>query len=86
MLFRSRWLGHDEDERPCFVRQCFSLPIGEGAEGQGQVPAQALAHGEDLMAWRLRDGRWLIHRVIVSQAETAPQQYSFYALGHDMPR
>jgi hypothetical protein len=69
------------------VRQCFSIPAGDDVGGEaGQLPAQAVAHGEDLMAWQMRDGRWLIHRIIVSQAQARPRSYSFYAFSEDMPR
>jgi hypothetical protein len=77
-----RWLGFNEDEQPCFVRQCFSIPAGEEAH----LPAQAVAHGEDLKAWCMRDGRWLIHRIIFSQAEDQPRSFSFYAFSESMPR
>jgi hypothetical protein len=82
-----RWLGFDEEDAPCFVRQCFSIPVGDDVGGEvGLLPAQAVAHGEDLMAWQMRDGRWLIHRIIVSQAHARPRNYSFYAFSESMPR
>jgi hypothetical protein len=55
------------------------------------VPIGSLAgerHGlykEDLAAWRMRDGRWLIHRVITREA-TGGQSYAFYAFSESMPR
>lgn len=74
-----RWMGYDEEEQPCFCRYRFQVPIGfidSGVESH---------YSEDLAAWRLRDGRWLIHRVINSLGE-GKAAYAFYAFSERMPR
>ncbi len=77
-----RWLGYDEDERACYCHYRFQVGIGslagEEVEGGG-------VYHEDLVAWRMRDGRWLIHRIIRCQAE-GRQSYAFYAFSENMPR
>ncbi len=65
-----RWLGFDEEDQPCFCRHRF--PVGD-------------THREDLTAWRLRDGRWLIHRVI-SLAPNGRTAYEFHTFSERMPR
>lgn len=74
-----RWLGFDEEERPCYCRYRFQMPIGHLAGDHDAV------YQEDLAAWRMRDGRWLIHRIIMCQAD-GRTSYSFYAFSERMPR
>jgi hypothetical protein len=72
-----RWVGHDEEEHPCFCKHSFKLDIGALGGPSG--------YAEDLVAWRMRDGRWLIHRIIMSHAE-GRTSYAFYAFADRMPR
>jgi hypothetical protein len=74
-----RWLGYDEEEHPCYCRYRFHVPIGNLAGSSDGV------YSEDLAAWLMRDGRWLIHRIITCQAD-AGKSYSFYAFSESMPR
>lgn len=74
-----RWIGFDEDEQACYCRYRFQVPIGALDSG-GQD-----WYREDLAAWRMRDGRWLIHRIIHSQADEKAA-YAFYAFSESMPR
>lgn len=78
-----RWVGYDEEEQPCYCRYCFQIDIGSVAGGvpSGREPG----YREDLAAWRMRDGRWLIHRVIHCHADDR-QSYAFYAFSERMPR
>lgn len=74
-----RWMGYDEEEQPCYCRYRFHMPIGQiGGDNDG-------LYSEDLAAWRMRDGRWLIHRVINCDAE-GKTAYAFYAFSESMPR
>ncbi|TAK98067.1 MAG: hypothetical protein EPO09_02860 [Aquabacterium sp.] len=74
-----RWMGYDEDEQPCYCRYRFEVAMGTlNNEGNG-------LYREDLAAWRMRDGRWLIHRIIHSQADEKAA-YAFYAFSESMPR
>jgi hypothetical protein len=72
-----RWVGYDEDERPCYCRHRFHLDIGALGGPAG--------YAEDLVAWRMRDERWLIHRIIHCRADGGAA-YAFYAFGEQMPR
>ena len=44
---------------------------------------QVAAYAEALTAWRMRDGRWLIHRLISREGERGN---GFYSFGDRMPR
>jgi hypothetical protein len=72
-----RWVGYDEDDHPCLCRYRFTLSASSTGVSE--------AHSEDLTAWRMRDGRWLIHRIIHSQAD-GDTFYAFYAFSESMPR
>jgi hypothetical protein len=74
-----RWLGYDEEEEPCYCRYRFQVPIGS-LNGDNQD-----VYSEDLAAWRMRDGRWLIHRIITCQAD-GRTDYAFYAFSENMPK
>lgn len=77
-----RWVGYDEEELPCYCRYRFQVPIGDlGAINRDDEGV----YSEDLAAWRMRDGRWLIHRVINCHAR-AKTAYAFYAFSESMPR
>jgi hypothetical protein len=72
-----RWVGYDEEELPCYCRYRFQM----------QTDPQAMDghYTEDLCAWRLRDGRWMIHRIVQTAAADG-HTYSFYAFSETMPR
>jgi hypothetical protein len=77
-----RWVGYNEDEQACYCHYRFMLAQGDDPLHPGE---QRLGYSEDLVAWLMRDGRWLIHRIIFSAAEQ-PASNSFYALSEHMPR
>jgi len=78
-----RWVGYDEEEAPCYCRYRFQVDIGSLA---GDALRQGRpGYSEDLAAWRMRDGRWLIHRIINCHAD-AGTSYAFYAFSESMPR
>lgn len=76
-LGAERWVGYDEEELPCLCRYCFRH-VGDERDAER-------AFAEDLMAWRMRDGRWLIHRIITSP-DNGGTSYAFYAFADKMPR
>lgn len=78
-----RWVGYNEDDQPCWVRHRFVI---EGRHFSAEPGERAVGYCEDLVAWWMRDGRWLIHRTILSQSHKRPTSYSFYALSERMPR
>jgi len=55
-----RVLGHDADGAPCFC--AYDYRRLELRSDDDEDLYQALAYGESVRAWRLRDGRWLVHR------------------------
>jgi len=82
-LASERWVGYDEEESPCYCRYRFRVEGGvrDGLTGD----ANDGGYSEDLAAWRMRDGRWLIHRIIMCQV-SAITSYGFYAFSESMPR
>ncbi len=79
-----RITGHDEDGLACYCAH--SVTITELRSDDDEDYYQVVAYAEHLSAWRLRDGRWLIHRTIIVD-ETAPEDArSFFSFGDAMPR
>jgi hypothetical protein len=78
-----RWVGYDEEEQPCYCRYRFQVDIGSVAGDQTE-PGRP-GYTEDLAAWRMRDGRWLTHRIIMCHAD-GKTAYAFYSFSEDMPR
>lgn len=72
-----RVLGRDEDGALCYSAHRYSLREPRSDDGEDFFLAPV--YGEALRAWRLRDGRWLIHRVVAvgEELETARGFYSF---------
>ena len=71
-----RILGYDEDDTPCF---CTISHV------QAEAGPDRSTWAESLKAWRMRDGRWLIYRVIVRGGQVNRGR-GFYVLGNAMPR
>jgi hypothetical protein len=80
-----RWIGYDEEEQPCYCRYQFQVPIGAMGGGMSGTPEAEQVYKEDLAGWRMRDDRWLIHRIITCQTDGVTS-YSFYAFSESMPR
>lgn len=78
-----RALGYDEDEKPCFC--AYQYATGELLSDDDEEFYEVVTYAESLAAWRLRDGRWLIHRRIVTGLDDTRAQ-SFYSLSETMPR
>lgn len=79
----SRCLGYDENDQPCFYRHRFlldALRLGDGDELYA-----AIIYSEEVIAWRLRDERWLIWRV-VQQEDDRHEGRGFYSFAEQMPR
>jgi hypothetical protein len=57
-----RIVGHDIDGQPCF--QAFDYRLVEPRSDDDEDFYPAVAYSESLSAWRLLDGRWLVHRRI----------------------
>jgi hypothetical protein len=78
-----RAVGTDEDGLTCFTAHRFVL--GEIRCDDDDDFYTVVAYGESLSAWRLRDGRWLIRRVVVREGEIERGR-AFYSFGESMPR
>ena len=79
----ARILGRDEDDLPCYCAFCYVLE--EEPDPAHPERCRALAYAETVRAWRLRDGRWLIHRIIIHHGEQAKAR-GFFSLSPLMPR
>lgn len=77
-----RTVGYDQDDRPCFVQHRFVLPRLASDDGEEFYEAVTLA--EEMTAWRLHDGRWLVLRN--TNAGACQPNGGFYAISPDMPR
>ena len=78
-----RVFGEDEDGRRCFYEHVFVLVDGRSDNDEDYY--SVLTYGESVRAWRLRDERWLIHRVIrTDEAERAA--LGFYSFSEQCPR
>lgn len=79
----ARILGRDEDEQPCYCAFCYVLEDDSAPPRPGH--SGPLTYAETVRAWRLRDGRWLIHRIIIHHGEQAKAR-GFFSLSPFMPR
>ncbi|HZX30906.1 MAG TPA: hypothetical protein VFF03_06120 [Rhodocyclaceae bacterium] len=78
-----RSIGYDEDEAPCYYRHVFLL---SGLRSDDDLEYyEALVYGEEVQAWRLRDGRWLVWRVAHGEEDWQPAA-GFYGFSEQMPR
>jgi hypothetical protein len=78
-----RTLGRDEDGELCFSTHRYVLRELRSDDGDDFFLAPI--YGEALRAWRLRDGRWLLHR-IVAVGEELENARGFFALSESAPR
>lgn len=78
----ARAIGRDEDGVPCFTAHHFVFE--EARSDDDDDFYHVVAYAESLSAWRLRDGRWLIYRVIVYEGEVERGR-SFYSFSDAMP-
>jgi hypothetical protein len=70
-----RSIGRDEDEKPCYCSSRFV--VMETRSDDDEEFYQIATYAESLKTWRLRDGRWLIHRLITREGERGSGLYSF---------
>lgn len=79
----NRSLGFDEGDQPCYCAH--SVVIPELRSDDDEEYYQVVTYAEQLSAWRLRDGRWLIFRR-VGGADCAAPLKDFYSFSDSMPR
>ena len=77
-----RAVGYDADDRPCFATHRFLLTslVSDDDEEFYEV----VAYAEEMVAWRMRDERWLVYRRNSAHQGGLPR--SFYAFSNAMPR
>jgi hypothetical protein len=77
-----RTVGYDADDQPCFTAYRFMLT--SPASDDDEEFYQVVTHCEEMAAWRLRDERWLIFRMISTTHCNPPR--GFYSFSQEMPR
>ena len=71
-----RCVGYDADEQPCYTAHHYVLGPN--------TPGQPAVYAEEMAAWRLRDERWLVFRMVSTNQANPPR--GFYVISPDMPR
>lgn len=84
-ILSERVLGHEHEgeDSPCYCEHYFVLTDVRSDDDETYYLAPT--YGEHLVAWRLTDGRWLIHRRI-THGEECQQHQSFFSFADEMPR
>lgn len=78
-----RRFGHDTDGALCFYAHRFLITESRSDNDEDFYPV--VAYGESVTAWRLRDDRWLIHRIIQTADDGFPGR-GFYSFSDSPPR
>lgn len=79
----SRTFGYDAEGTPCYYRHAFVLAAPRSDDDEEFY--EAVVYGEEVEAWRLRDERWLVWR-IVRRDEDCREPRGFYSFSERMPR
>ena len=79
----SRTLGYDEEGQACYY--CHTYILSSLCSDDDEEFYEAIAYGEEVQAWQLRDERWLIWR-IVHEDGVCRGNRGFYIFSGDMPR
>lgn len=77
-----RTVGYDADEKPCFTSHRFLLT--SLSSDDGETFYEVVTYSEEMAAWRLRDERWLVFRLISTNNDKLAR--GFYAFKPEMPR
>ncbi|MDR2689360.1 MAG: hypothetical protein LBB76_06335 [Azoarcus sp.] len=85
-LEAARVFGYDPDGEACYYAHRYQLRESP-TDGRGMDDGKshtAPSYAEEVVAWLLRDERWLVHRTVrVGRSEDAS---SFYSFSETMPR
>ncbi len=81
-LAAERCFGYDSERRRCYYAHRFRIDTPRSDDGEEFYAA--ILHDEAVAAWRLRDGRWLIHRIVRTDEHGEGQ--AFYCFSDTMPR
>lgn len=77
-----RTVGYDASDKPCFTSHRFALTQIHSDDDEEFY--ETVSYYEEMAAWRLRDGRWLVYRIINSGQCNSPR--GFYVISPTMPR
>ena len=78
----SRWLGYDAHDRLCYYAHQYLIEASRSDDDEEFY--LAVAGGETLQAWRLRDERWLIYRQPITDDNPSPKR-GFYSFSLEPP-
>ena len=81
-MVANRAVGYDADDLPCFTSHRFQLT--RLASDDDEEFYELVTYSEEMAAWRLRDERWLIFRLIATNNCGEPR--GFYLFSPEMPR
>ncbi|THF56894.1 hypothetical protein [Pseudothauera rhizosphaerae] len=82
-LAAQRVFGRDADGTPCYYAHAWTM--SEPCSDDDEEFYLVATAGESVTAWRLRDERWLVRRVVMGNERcVAPQP--FYVFSESMPR
>jgi hypothetical protein len=78
----SRSFGYDGEGRACYYAHRYALDASRSDDDEDFY--RVVAYGEAVLAWRLRDERWLIYRRIYTGGENALGR-AFYSFSDRPP-
>lgn len=84
-IYSERVVGYEDDSEnePCYCEHYFVLT--DLCSDDDEIYELVPSYWEHLIAWRLRDGRWLINRRIACSEDCQSAQM-FFTFAEDMPR
>ncbi len=78
----SRTLGYDEEDSVCYYRHTYILKTL--CSDDGEEFYEAIVYGEEVEAWRLRDERWLVWRIVHEESGCRTNR-GFFSFSEKMP-
>lgn len=76
-------VGFDEAHAACYYHHVYVL--GSLCSDDDEDFYEAVVYGEEVEAWRLRDERWLVWRVVHEDGACAGNR-GFYSFSEEMPK
>jgi hypothetical protein len=78
-----RIFGTDQDGKCCFYAHSYVLPGCRSDDDEEFY--SVIVHAESVRAWRLRDDRWLIYRIVHSDEDCSASR-GFYSFSEHCPQ
>ena len=79
----SRLHGYDEDDSACYY--CHSYHLSAQRTDDDEEFYSTLVYGEEVEAWRLNDGRWLVWQVIAREEDEGVSR-GFFSFSEGKPK